>query len=145
MKEHEFLALKTHEFLEMIEAIARERQTLKTKKRTDDSVTLTCHLGIPVSHIRFNTEEQGENLLVTRKVNLLPLFYSSLPIFILLEVIIFLISHFRNVDNIYFRYVDNIFIYILVALTWIIAIGFLIYQTFADLEEIVRKLYRIEV
>jgi hypothetical protein len=137
MKDHEFLALKTHEFLEMIEAIARERQTLKIKKRTDDSVTLTCHLGIPISHIRFKTKEQGENLLVTRRMNLLPLFYSTLPIVILLEVIIFLISYFRNGDN--------IFIYVLVALAWIIAIGFLIYQTFADMEEIVRKLYRIEV
>ncbi|NPD87452.1 MAG: hypothetical protein HGN29_01930 [Asgard group archaeon] len=137
MKEHEFLALKTHEFLEMIEAIARERQTLKIKRRTDDTVILTCHLGIPISHIRFKTKEQGENLIVTRKVNLLPLFYSSLPIFILLEAIIFLISYFRNLDN--------IFIYILVALAWVIAIGFLIYQTFAELEEIFRKLYRIEV
>jgi len=137
MKNQEFLALKSHEFLEMIEAIARERQTLKTKKRTDDSITLTCHLGIPVSHIRFNTEERGDNILVTRKVNLFPLFYSSLPIFIALEVIIFLISYFRNGDN--------LFIYILVGLAWVIGAGFLIYQTYAELEEIERNLYRIEV
>ncbi len=137
MRKHEFLALKTHEFLEMIEVIARERQTLKVKKKVEDSITVTCHVGIPVSHISFVTEEQGDNLIVTRKVNLFPLFYSSVPIFLLLEVIIFLISYFRNGEN-YFSY-------ILVALAWIIGVGFLIYQTFAELEEIIKKLYRIEV
>lgn len=137
MKKHEFLALKTHEFLEMIEAISRERQTLKIKKKVEDSITVTCHVGIPVSHIRFVTEEQGDNLVVTTKVNLFPIFYSSVPIFLLLEVIIFLISYFRNGEN-YFSY-------ILVALAWIIGVGFLIYQTFAELEEIIKRLYRIEV
>jgi hypothetical protein len=137
MKDQKFLALKPHEFLEMIDAIARERQTLKTRKKSDNSITLTCHLGIPVSHIRFHTEEQGENIIVTRRVNLIPLFYSTFPIFILLEVIIFLISYFRNGDN--------VFIYILIGLSWIIGVGFLIYQTYAELEEIERKLYRIEV
>jgi hypothetical protein len=137
MSKHEFLALKTHEFLEMIEAISRERQTLKVKRKTENSITVTCHLGIPVSHIRFVTEEQGDNLTVTRKANLFPLFYSSVPIFILLEAIIFIISYFRNGEN--------YFIYVLVALAWVIGAGFLIYQTYAEIEQITKKLYRIEV
>jgi hypothetical protein len=137
MKKHEFLALKKHEFHEMVEAIASKRATLKLKKKSDDSIKLTCHVGIPVSHINFKTEEQGENLLVTRRLNLFPLFYSTLPILILLEVIVFLISYFRGGSN-------NL-IYYLIVLAWVVAVAFLIYQTFAEIEEIVKKLYRVEV
>ena len=137
MKKHVYLALKLHEFLEMVEVIARERQTLKVKKKTDDSITITCHVGIPVSHIRYEASEEKDNLLVNRKLNLFPLFYSTIPIFILLEIMVFIISYFRNGDN--------IFIYFLISLAWIIALAFLIYQTFVDLEEIDKKLYRIEV
>ena len=138
MKKHEFLALKKHEFHEMIEAIASKRSTLKLKKKTDDSIKLTCHVGIPVSHINFITEEEGDNLIVTRRINLFPLFYSTLPILILLEVIIFLISYFRPGES------DNL-VYYLIALAWILAMAFFIYQTYTEIEEIVKKLYRVEV
>ena len=140
MKEKEFLALKDHEFLEMVETITKERQTLRCKKRDQTSIKIVCHIGIPISFITFITEKRGNNLMVYQKVNWLPLFYSTLPILLLLEVFTFLIKRFIVGDAF-----GSYYIYILIILAWLLAIGFLIYQTFSERDEIQRKLFRVEV
>ncbi|MCG3215866.1 MAG: hypothetical protein KAS63_04085 [Candidatus Heimdallarchaeota archaeon] len=137
MKEFEFLALEAHEFLDMVDVIARERMTLKTKKRTDDSISLMCRFGLRLSKIHFKTVEENGKLRVLRKVNWFPLVYSTIPILLLLETIMFLIFYFSDKSGIYS--------YFLVAAVWIVALTFMIYQTFVELEEIFKKLYRVEV
>ena len=137
LKKYEYLALKSHEFLTMIDAISRERTTLKVKKKTEEQITVTCQIAIPVARITFKVEEQGENLDVYRTINWLPLFYSTIPFLLVLEAIIIGISF--AIDSHYY------FSYILIALGWVVAIIFIVYQIFTELETLTKKLYRIEV
>ncbi len=137
MKEYEYLALKDHEFIEMIDAISRERNTLKVKKKTDKQIILACQVAIPVAFIKFFVQKQGGNLKVQRKISWWPLFAFTIPLLLALEGIMIGIS-FSVDTQIYFSY-------ILIALTWVIAIIFLTYQIFEELDLILKKLYRVEV
>jgi len=137
MKKFEFLALKPHEFIEMVDVIARERVTLRVKKKTENTIKLACQVGFPISFIYFKAQKLGKDLEVERRVNWLPLFYSTLPLLLALIGIVFTIQFFTSGVT--------YFIYILICLAWLLALGFLIYQTFSELEEINKKLYRIEV
>ncbi|MCE7741382.1 MAG: hypothetical protein GOP50_02900 [Candidatus Heimdallarchaeota archaeon] len=137
MKKFEYLALKSHEFLDMLEAIARERTTIRVKKRDDKDITLTCQIAIPMAQIKYHTEEQGDNLNVYRRINWFPLVYSTIPILALLEAIMFLITYFN--DNIQW------FSYLLVGLAWLLGIVFILYQIFSDLENLTQKLFKVKV
>ncbi|MHA1199662.1 MAG: hypothetical protein ACTSQF_10080 [Candidatus Heimdallarchaeaceae archaeon] len=137
MKKFEYLALKSQEFIDMLDAIARERTTLKVKKKDDVDITLACQIAIPMAHIKYHTEEQGDNLNVYRRINWLPLFYSTIPLLALLEVILFLIANFA----------DPIpwFSYLLVGLAWLLGIAFILYQVFTELENLTQKLFKVKV
>ncbi len=137
MKEYEYLALKDHEFIEMIDAISRERNTLKVKKKTDKQITLACQVAIPVAFIKFFVHQQDGNLKVQRKIRWWPLFAFTIPLLLALEGIMIGIS-FVVENKIYFSY-------ILIALAWVILIIFLTYQIFEELDLLLKKLYRVEV
>lgn len=137
MKKLEFLALKPHEFIEMVDSIARERVTLRVKKRTENTIKLACQIGFPISFIHFKGQKVDNNLEVERRVNWFPLIYSTLPLLLVLIGIVFTIQYFTTGVT--------YFIYILICLAWLLALGFLIYQIFSELEEINKKLFRIEV
>jgi len=137
MKKFEFLALEPIEFIDMVDSIARERVTLKTKKRTDDSIFVMCRLGLPISRICYKVEEANGKLNVYRKVNWFPLVYSTLPIVLLLEAIMFVIFYFSEKSG--------LISYVLVGAFWIVVLTFMIHQTFVELEEIFRNLYRVGV
>ncbi len=137
MKEYEYLALKDYEFIEMIDAISRERNTLKVKKKIEKQITLSCQVAIPVAFIKFFVHQQNGNLKVHRKISWWPLFAFTVPLLLALEGIMIGIS-FTVDSQIYFSY-------ILIALTWVIAIIFLTYQIFEELDLILKKLYRVEV
>ncbi|MCG3259564.1 MAG: hypothetical protein H7644_07455 [Candidatus Heimdallarchaeota archaeon] len=137
MKEYEYLALKDHEFIEMIDAISRERNTLKVKKKTEKQITLACQVAIPVAFIKFFVHQQDGNLKVQRKISWWPLFAFTIPLLLALEGIMIGIS-FVVENQIYFSY-------ILIALAWVILIIFLTYQIFEELDLLLKKLYRVEV
>ena len=137
MKEYEYLALQDHEFIEMIDAISRERNTLKVKKKTEKQIIIACQVAIPVAFIRFFVQQQDGNLNVQRKISWWPLFAFTVPVLLALEGMMIGISFVVD-TQIYYSY-------ILIALTWVIAIIFLTYQIFEELDLILKKLYRIEV
>ncbi|MCE7738618.1 MAG: hypothetical protein KAU62_03530 [Candidatus Heimdallarchaeota archaeon] len=137
MKEYEYLALKDHEFIEMIDAISRERNTLKVKKKTEKQITLACQVAIPVAFIKFFVHQQNGNLKVQRKISWWPLFAFTIPLFLAIEGIMVGIS-FAIDNHIYFSY-------ILIALAWVVAVIFFTYQIFEELDLILKKLYRVEV
>ena len=137
MKEYEYLALKDHEFIEMIDAISRERNTLKVKKKTEKQIIIACQIAIPVAFIKFFVQQQDGNLNVQRKISWWPLFAFTVPVLLALEGMMIGISFVVD-TQIYYSY-------ILIALTWVIAIIFLTYQIFEELDLILKKLYRIEV
>ena len=137
MKEYEYLALKDHEFIEMIDAISRERNTLKVKNKTEKQITLACQVAIPVAFIKFFVHQQDGNLKVQRKISWWPLFAFTIPLLLALEGIMIGIS-FVVENQIYFSY-------ILIALAWVILIIFLTYQIFEELDLLLKKLYRVEV
>jgi len=141
MKEFEYLAIKSYEFIDMLDAIARERTSLKVKKKTDTEITLTCQIAVPMAHIKYFSEEQDGNLRVTRKVNWFPFIYSTVPILALLELILFLIIFFT--ENLTF--IENWEGFLLLGLAWILAIVFIIYQIFSELENITKKLFKVKV
>lgn len=137
MKKFEYLSLKQNEFIEMVDTIARERTTLKTKKKEENFIIVTCQIAIPVAKIKYHTEEQGDNLNVYRKVNWFPLIYYALPILLILESLLYLISYFtRNIQW---------FSYLLLGLTWCLGIVFIIYQIFSELENLTQNLFRVKV
>ena len=84
----------------------------------------------------FFIQKNGQ-LNVYRKVNWLPLFYSTVPIVLILEAIMFTIFYFSERSG--------LFSYILVGAFWVVALTFMMHQTFVELEEIYRKLYRVGV
>ncbi len=137
MKEYEYLALKDYEFIEMIDAISRERNTLKVKKKTEKQITLACQVAIPVAFIKFFVHQQDGNLKVQRKISWWPLFAFTIPLLLALEGIMIGIS-FVVENQIYFSY-------ILIALAWVVLIIFLTYQIFEELDLLLKKLYRVEV
>ncbi len=137
MKEYEYLALQDHEFIEMIDAISRERNTLKVKKKTEKRIIIACQVAIPVAFIKFFVQQQDGNLNVQRKISWWPLFAFTVPVLLALEGMMIGISFVVD-TQIYYSY-------ILIALTWVIAIIFLTYQIFEELDLILKKLYRIEV
>ncbi len=137
MKKHEFLALEASEFIDMVDGIARERVTLRTKKKTDDSIFLMVRLGVPISRICYKVEKTEEHLNVYRKVNWFPLFYSTVPIVLILEAIMFAIFYFSEKSG--------LISYILVGAFWVLSLTFMMHQTFVELEEVYRKLYRVGV
>lgn len=137
MKEKEFLALKSSEFFDMLEKIARERNSLKVKKRSDNMIVLMCVLLIPASLIRFKTVEKNNNLTVSRTINLLPVILLSIPILAALEAAVYGISVLMGRTG--------MLTYILIGFAWVLAIIFLIYQTYVEIDEINKKLYRVEV
>lgn len=137
MKKFEFLALKPHEFIEMVDTIARERVTLRVKKKTENKIKLSCQIGLPISFIHFKAQKIDNNLEVERRVNWFPLIYSTLPLILALIGIVYTIQYFTSGVT--------LFIYILICLAWLLALGFLIYQIYSELEEINKKLFRIEV
>ncbi|MFW9853164.1 MAG: hypothetical protein ACFFDS_09485 [Candidatus Thorarchaeota archaeon] len=137
MKKFEFLALKPHEFIEMVDTITRERVTLKVKKKTENTIKVSCQVGLPIAFIQFKANKIDKNLEVERKLNWFPLIYSTLPLLLALIGIVYLIQYFTSGIT--------YFIYILICLAWLLALGFLIYQIYSELEEINKKLFRIEV
>ncbi len=137
MKKFEFLALKSHEFIEMVDTIARERVTLRVKKKTENTIKLSCQVGLPISFIHFKAQKIDKNLEVERRVNWFPLIYSTLPLLLALIGIVYTIQYFTSGVT--------YFIYILICLAWLLALGFLIFQIYSELEEIDKKLFRIEV
>jgi hypothetical protein len=137
MKTQEYLALKDHEFLEMIDAIARERNTLKVKKRDEEHIIIACQVAIPVAFIKFLVKQEGDNLIVNRKISWWPLFAFTIPLLIALEGIMLGISF--AIDN------HVIFSYVLIALAWVVGIVFIAHQIFVELDLLVKKLYRVEV
>ncbi|MBY9001130.1 MAG: hypothetical protein KGD64_09465 [Candidatus Heimdallarchaeota archaeon] len=137
MKKFQFLALKSDEFFDMVEKISRERNTLKCKKRTSNLLKITCLMVIPASIISYKTEEENDNLLVSRTINFLPTILLSILIIALLEGIVYGISYLvNNFSTLSF---------VLVGGAWLLVIVFLIYQTFVEVDEINKKLYRVEV
>jgi len=137
MKKFQFLALKSEEFFDMIEKISRERNTLKRRKRTDNLIKIVCFIVIPASIITFKVKEENNHLNVTRTINFLPILLVSTLILSALEAIVYGISALvNNFSNLTF---------ILVGGAWIMAIIFLIYQTFVEVDEINKKLYRVEL
>ncbi len=147
MKRFEYLALKSQEFLDMLEAIARERTTLRVKKKKENHIVLTCQIAIPLAKIQYETEQHGENLYAYRRINLFPLFYSTLPILIFLEAIVFLITYFnRNTSIPYSIWTNSQWLsYLLVILAWLLGIVFVLYQIFSDIEILTQKLFKVKV
>ena len=141
MKEFEYLALKSFEFIDMIDSIARERTTLKVKKKDESHITITCQLAFPMAQIRYQTEEINGNLKVSRSVNWFPLVYSTVPFLALLETILFLIIFFTPS----LTFVENWEGFLLVGLAWILALVFIIYQIFSELENLTKKLFKVKV
>ncbi len=137
MKKYEYLALKDHEFIKMIDAIARERNTLKVKLREENQITIACQVAIPVAFIKFFVNQEGDNLIVHRKIAWWPLFAFTIPLLLVLEGIMVGISF--AIDN------HVIFSYILIALAWVILIVFIAYQIFDELDLLLKKLYRVKV
>ncbi len=93
MKKYLFLALKKEEFLTMIDVITHERLHLKTKKITDDSITIACQLALPITKITFRVKEEENNLRVTRIVSWIPFLWTLIPFLIVLEAITFGFSY----------------------------------------------------
>ena len=141
MKEFEYLALKSYEFIDMLDVIARERNTLKVKKKTENEIALTCQIAIPMAHIKYCSEEINGNLKVTRRVNWFPIIYSTIPILALLELILFLIIFFTGS----LTFTENWEGFLLVGLAWVLALVFIIYQIFSELENITKKLFKVKV
>lgn len=137
MKKFQFLALKSEEFFDMIDKISRERNTLKRRKRTDNVMKLVCFMVIPASIITFKVKEENSHLIVTRTINFLPILLLSIPILAALEAIVYGIS--TLVNNF------SALTFILVGSAWIMVVIFLIYQTFVEVDEINKRLYRVEV
>ncbi len=147
MKKFQFLALKSEEFFDMIEKISRERDLLKQRKRTDNVLKIVCFIVIPASIITFNVKEENNHLTVSRSISFLPVLLLSIPILAALEAIVygilFLIDYFSSVTFILVEYFSNV-TFILVG-GWIMAVMFLIYQTYVEVDEINKKLYRVKV
>ncbi len=137
MKKFQFLALKSEEFFDMIGKISRERNTLKRRKRTDNVMKIVCFMVIPASIITFKVKEENSHLNVTRTINFLPILLLSIPILAALEAIVYGIS--TLVNNF------SALTFILVGSAWIMVVIFLIYQTFVEVDEINKRLYRVEV
>ena len=136
MREFEYLALKPSEFIDMLDVIARERTTLKVKKKDEENIILTCQIAIPLVHFKYKVIAQNENLKVYRSINWFPLFYSTLPILALLESIILIIN--LSQDIIWFSY-------LLVGLAWLLGIVFILYQIFTELEYLTQTLFKVKV
>ena len=137
MKKFQFLALKTEEFFDMIAKISRERSTLKQRKRTDNEMKIICFVAIPASIITFYVKEENNHLNVTRTINFLPILLLSIPFLAALEAIVYVISTLANKFS--------ALTFILVGSAWIMVVIFLIYQTFVEVDEINKRLYRVEV
>ncbi|MHA1202551.1 MAG: hypothetical protein ACTSQ4_08520 [Candidatus Heimdallarchaeaceae archaeon] len=137
MKKFQFLALKNEEFFDMVSKISRERSTLKQRKRTDKIMKLICFMVIPASIITFKVEEENNHINVTRTINFLPVLLLSIPILAALEAIVYGIS--TLVNNF------SVLTFILVGSAWIMVVIFLIYQTFVEVDEINKRLYRVEL
>ncbi|MBA7524463.1 hypothetical protein ES705_16601 [subsurface metagenome] len=137
MKKYLFLALKKEEFLTMIDVITHERLHLKTKKITDDSITIACHLALPITTITFRVKEEENNLRVTRIISWIPFLWTLIPFLIVLEAITFGFSYiFEDI---------SVWSYLIVGFVWLLLTTFLIYYVFAEVEEILNKLYKVEV
>ena len=137
MKKFQFLALKSEEFFDMIVKISRERNILKQRKRTDNVIKIICFLVIPISIITFKVKEENNHLNVTRTVNFLPILLLSIPILAALGAIIYGISTLvNNFSTLTFTLVGS---------AWIMVVIFLIYQTFVEVDEINKRLYRVEL
>jgi len=147
MKKFEYLALKSYEFLDMLEAIVRERTTLRVKKKEEERMVLICQVAIPMAKIKYKTEPHEENLYVYRSVNWFPLVYSTIPILLFLEAIVFLITFFnRDTSQPYSIFSGYQWLsYLLVALAWLLGIAFVIYQIFLDLDILTQKLFKVKV
>ncbi len=137
MKKYLFLALKKEEFLTMIDVITHERLHLKTKKITDDSIMIACHLALPITTITFRVKEEENNLRVTRIISWIPFLWTLIPFLIVLEAITFGFSYiFEDI---------SVWSYLIVGFVWLLLTTFLIYYVFAEVEEILNKLYKVEV
>ncbi len=137
MKKYEYLALEDHEFLEMIDSIARERNTLKVRNKSENSILIACQVAIPIAFIKFFVNQEGDNLIVRRKISWWPLFAFTVPLLLALEGIMVGISF--AIDN------HVIFSYVLIALAWVVGIVFITHQIFVELDLLVKKLYRVKV
>ncbi|MCK5141308.1 MAG: hypothetical protein KAQ70_03865 [Candidatus Heimdallarchaeota archaeon] len=137
MKKFQFLALKSEEFFDMVGKISRERNTLKRRKRTDNVMKIICFMVIPASIITFKVKEENNHLIVTRTINFLPILLLSIPIIAALEAMVYGISVLVNKFS--------ALTFILVGSAWIVVVIFLIYQTFVEVDEINKRLYRVEV
>ena len=137
MKKFQFLALKSEEFFDMIVKISRERNVLKQRKRTDNVIKIIIFLVIPASIITFKAKEENNHLNVTRTINFLPILLLSIPIMAALEAIVYGISSLVNNFS--------ALTFILVGSAWIMIVIFLIYQTFVEVDEINKRLYRVEL
>ena len=104
---------------------------------TEKQIIIACQVAIPVAFIKFFVQQQDGNLNVQRKISWWPLFAFTVPVLLALEGMMIGISFVVD-TQIYYSY-------ILIALTWVIAIIFLTYQIFEELDLILKKLYRIEV
>ena len=137
MKKFQFLALKSEEFFDMIVKISRERNVLKQRKRTDNVIKIIIFLVIPASIITFKAKEENNHLNVTRTINFLPILLLFIPIMAALEAIVYGISSLVNNFS--------ALTFILVGSAWIMIVIFLIYQTFVEVDEINKRLYRVEL
>ena len=137
MKKYLFLALKKEEFLTMIDVITHERLHLKTKKITDDSITIACQLALPITTITFRVKEEENNIRVTRIISWIPFLWTLIPFLIVLEAITFGFSYiFEDI---------SVWSYLIVGFVWLLLTTFLIYYVFAEVDEILNKLYKVEV
>lgn len=137
MKKFQFLALKSSEFCDMVEVIARDRKVLRIKNRNENMIKLACFMIIPISTITFKIEKDKGNLNVTRSINFLPIILLSIPAIAFLEAIVYgiavLTENFQSLS------------FILIGCFWLMVIVAVIYQTYVEVDEINRKLYRVEV
>jgi len=137
MKKYLFLAIKKEEFLTMIDVITHERLHLKTKKITDDSITIACHLALPITKITFRVKEEENNIRVTRTISWIPFLWTLIPFLIILEAITFGFSYiFEDI---------SVWSYLIVGFVWLLLTTFLVYYVFTEVEEILNKLYKVEV
>lgn len=137
MKKYLFLALKKKEFLTMIDVITHKRLHLKTKKITDDSITIACQLALPITTITFRVKEEENNIRVTRIISWIPFLWTLIPFLIVLEAITFGFSYiFEDI---------SVWSYLIVGFVWLLLTTFLIYYVFAEVDEILNKLYKVEV
>lgn len=137
MKKYLFLALKKEEFLTMIDVITHERLHLKTKKITDDSITIACQLALPIATISFSVKEEEKNIRVTRIISWIPFLWTLIPFLIILEAITFGFSYiFEDI---------SVWSYLIVGFVWLLLTTFLVYYVFTEVEEILNKLYKVEV